>query len=256
MKYQLPTILGTGLFDSKKKFGNITVTSTRKVEIYEVEYFFEDGGTAIINGCEYQIKRNNILFSKPGDIRYSCLPFTCKYLHFSITDTKLISSLEGIQNYFPILETKKIDELFSDISVLFNSPDYFDNINANAKLISLLHLLKNISNEKPSLTIKAKKFIEENFPNELNVENIADICNVSVSYLHKLFKANLNITPGEYILNCRISAARDLLSNSNLSLNEILFRCGFNSQSYFSDCFKRKTGYSPKDYRNKFKYTP
>lgn len=256
MKYELPVILGAGSFDSKKKFGNIRETSPRTVTTYELEYFFEDGGFSVLNGKKHSLKNGNILFSEPGDIRYSYLPFKCKFIHFSVSDSYLKSAIDNIISFSYHTNLKEIDKTFSHITSLFYSAALFDNITASAELTTLLHLISGHPNENLSITAKAQSFIENNYHDELTTETIANNCNISVSYLHKIFKDTLNLTPGEYLLGCRISAARDMLINTNLSLNEISSISGFSSQSYFSDCFKRKNGLSPKDFRKKNKYMP
>lgn len=256
MKHELPIILGAGIFDSKNRFPHNAVTLPRRVTTYELEYFFEDGGISVLNGVKYPIKSGNILFSKPDDIRYSFLPFKCRFIHFSVSDSSLIDAIEKINCFSNNTAYKKIDTIFSSISSLFYSVSNFDNITASAKLISLLHLLAESNEEKTDVITQAQNLIQNNYFDELTTDSIAKTCNISVSYLHKLFKNELNLTPGEYLTNCRISAARDMLINTDMSVNDVAFRCGFSSQSYFSDCFKRKNGISPKDFRKKINHLP
>ena len=256
MRHELPIILGSGIFDSKKRFPHNLVTLPRKVQTYELEFFFESGGISVINGKEYPIKSGNLLFAKPGDIRYSHLPFKCKFLHFNISDTELQDLLEGINSVTTLSNNVIVDNLFTEISTLFYSTNQFDNIAAHAELITLLHYIANNSHEELSSIAKAKSFIENNFKENINTEIIAKKCNISVSYLHRMFKNALNTTPGDFLINCRISAAKELLSNTNLPLVEIAYECGFNSQSYFSDCFKRKIGNSPNEFRKISAYMP
>ena len=54
---------------------------------------------------------------------------------------------------------------------------------------------------------------------------------------------------GEYLANIRIEAAKDLLLSSDYSMQEVAERCGFADQSYFSNVFKKKTGLSPRKYK-------
>lgn len=254
MKHELPILSGAGLFDSKICFPSLIVTSPRKVMTYELEYFYEEGGVSVINGKAYPIKSGNILIAKPGDIRYSHLPFTCHYLHFSVTDKQLIACLESMDTVSNITDKKKVHDLFSSIATYFYSVNPLDNITAAAQLILLLHFAGNHKTEEISAVGKAQKYIEYNFQEELTAESIAAACNISTSYLYKLFSTALDTTPGEYLLNCRICAARDLLANTTLSLNEIAFDCGFHSQSYFSDCFKKRVGISPREFRKQTAY--
>lgn len=256
MKHTLPLILGAGIFDSKKQFSKIPKTPPRKVKTYELEYFFESGGISVINGKEYPIKSGNLLLAKPGDIRYSHLPFRCKFLHFSVTDTALQDLMQGTNSVFSPANTKVADKAFSEIFTLFYSANQFDNIAACARLVTLLHTVTNSSCQELTAVAEARSFIENNYKDSITTETVAAACNMSVSYLHRLFKTVLNTTPGDFLLNCRISAAKELLSNTTLPLIDVAYECGFNSQCYFSDCFKRKTGQTPREFRKSSAYMP
>ena len=69
--------------------------------------------------------------------------------------------------------------------------------------------------------------------------------------LHKLFTEYYGITPSDYILKIRISAAKQLLITKDDSIARIAADCGFSSQSYFNYSFKKQTGLSPLKYRKK-----
>lgn len=255
MKHDLPIILGAGIFDSKTRFKGINITEMRKVNTYELEYFSDFKGIAVINGKENPIKKGTVLFAKPGDIRYSHLPFGCKFLHFNLTDKSLINAVESIPSFFSVSNPKTTEETLSNIIALVYSANQFDNITASAELITFLHKLSNEKIENPTVISLAKAFIEQNYKENISIDSVAAACNVSPAYLHKIFKNTLGITPGNYLLNIRISVAQNLLVNTHQPLIEIAFNCGFNSQSYFSSCFSKALGISPKDYRKNATYT-
>lgn len=254
MKHELPIILGAGIFESKKQFKEISVTKPRTVKVFELEYFFEDGGTSVLNGIEYPIRAGNVLFSKPDDIRYSKLHFKSMFLHFDIGDPVLKGAVDGIPPVFPADNPKKTEAMFASVIAGSYSVNRFDNIAAGAALITLLHRLGSIQNTDISIVSSAQKFIETHYKDDISAAQIADAVGISTPYLYKLFKISLNTTPCDYLTACRISAARDLLANTGLSLNEIAFSCGFNSQSYFSDRFKKSVGVSPKEFRKNAAY--
>lgn len=254
MPHSLPLILSAGLFDSNNKFPGISKTQMRMVTTYELEYFFSAGGVTIINGKEHRIQPGKLLLAKPGDIRFSQLPFQCKFLHFAVSDPDIADAIYNCSGFFTVQCPSETDHLFSEITALHYSSDILDHANAAAKLISLLHSLNATVTGDQSVIVRAQKYIEGNYRQTLTVEQIAEYCNVSCSYLHRLFQTRLHTTPGETILNCRISAACRLLVNTSLTLGQIASECGFNSQSYFSDCFKRKTGSSPKSFRMNASY--
>lgn len=255
MKHNLPIILGAGVFESKTRFKGINITEPRKVDTYELEYFSDYKGITVVNGKENPIKKGTILFAKPGDIRYSHLPFSCKFLHFNITDKSLINAVENIPSFFSVSNPNATEETITNIISLFYSPNQFDNITASAKLITFLHKLSSEKKENPTVISLAKEFIEQNYKENISIDEVSAACNVSTAYLHKIFKNTLGITPGNYILNIRISVAQNLLVNTHQPLIEIAFNCGFNSQSYFSDCFKKYVGITPKDFRKNSTYT-
>ena len=125
---------------------------------------------------------------------------------------------------------------------------------ATAELLILLRNIYYQSADESGIAKKAQKFIHHNYKKEISVEYIAKYCNVSVSYLHKVYSKTFALGSAQALLNHRIAKAKDLLINTSYSLNEIAKLCGFNSQSYFSGCFKRKVGASPKEFRNNSSY--
>ena len=254
MAQSLPLILSTGLFDSNNKFPGITRTQLRLVTTYELEYFFAPGGITIVNGKEYPIQPGKLLLAKPGDIRCSQLPFQCKYIHFTLSDPAVCEAVNHCTSFLTVRNPSETAHLFQEISELHYSANPLDRLTSCAKLISLLHSLQETTIEDKSTVSQAQKYIEANFKEDLTVEQIAEACNVSASYLHRLFRTFLHTTPGEFLLNCRISAACNFLINTSLTLGQIAFECGFHSQSYFSDCFKRKAGISPKNFRENSTY--
>ena len=92
---------------------------------------------------------------------------------------------------------------------------------------------------------------------DINLSVIASSVNLSSTYFHNVFTSTLNITPHDYLLEIRLSNAKRMLWESQLSIGEIAEKCGFGSQQYLTDTFKKSVGISPKKYRVQFakKYT-
>ena len=76
----------------------------------------------------------------------------------------------------------------------------------------------------------------------------ADSLKLSVSRFSHIFKSAIGKTPLMYITEIRISKAKELLLNTNLTMGEIAELTGFSSQNYFIRVFKKHTGISPKRY--------
>lgn len=76
-------------------------------------------------------------------------------------------------------------------------------------------------------------------------------CDIDKSYFYKLFKLWSGISPNQYRNQLRVTAAKDLLLNTNLSVCEIAPKIGFDDPYYFSRLFKKETGLSPANYRKR-----
>ena len=74
------------------------------------------------------------------------------------------------------------------------------------------------------------------------------MCFLSTGRFHHVFKDYTGMTPKEYINNIRISRAKELLVNTDMTMSEIAERTGFYDQNYFSRMFKKHTGSCPKNY--------
>ena len=87
--------------------------------------------------------------------------------------------------------------------------------------------------------------------------DIAESVDLSESRFRVLFAAVYGISPHKYLTDVRISAAKEMLWNTEIPLLEIAEKCGFGSQQYLTDTFKKSVGISPGKYRVKFakKYT-
>lgn len=97
---------------------------------------------------------------------------------------------------------------------------------------------------------KAISYLEANYNNkELNVQYLADLSGMSVSYFRQLFTAVYQLAPIKYINKIRISRAKDLLSTGYYSVTDTADMVGFSNVYYFSRAFKKQTGMTPSDYR-------
>lgn len=98
---------------------------------------------------------------------------------------------------------------------------------------------------KASTTIKkAVEYISEKFLSISEIEEVAAHCHISVSYLCRIFKKQLGISPTEFINSRKILHAKHLLKNG-ASVTDVCFASGFNSYNYFISTFKKLTGQTP-----------
>lgn len=94
---------------------------------------------------------------------------------------------------------------------------------------------------------KAISYIRLSYQTEITITDVADHIGISERYLRKLFAQHLNLSPLDYLNQIRINKAIELLRNTEMSVKEICFVCGFKSPQYFSRIFKQQTGVSPRE---------
>lgn len=92
-------------------------------------------------------------------------------------------------------------------------------------------------------------YIYENYADNLSLDEVAEKFNLSRSYLSKKFKSSTGFGFKEYIINVRIQRACTLLLETDKSITDIAFECGFNDSNYFGDAFRKAKGVSPHKYR-------
>ncbi|VEF46328.1 DNA-binding response regulator [Bacillus freudenreichii] len=96
------------------------------------------------------------------------------------------------------------------------------------------------------------ELVKNNFREPLKLSVIADTLHINVSYLSRLFREEVGVNFSDYLLNLRIEHAKRLLiQNKNWTISHIADECGFNSQHYFSNAFKKIVECTPKEYRSK-----
>jgi AraC-like DNA-binding protein len=85
------------------------------------------------------------------------------------------------------------------------------------------------------------------------LEGFAKDMNVSYSTFRRTFREHTGMSPHQYRLHLKVSAARELLRSTTLSVKQIGYRCGFEDEQYFCRIFKRQTGNTPSQFRGRKK---
>lgn len=96
---------------------------------------------------------------------------------------------------------------------------------------------------------KIMDYIHNHYMEKIELAELANELNLSKSSFCRKFKKYMNCTVFEYIINYRLSKAAEFLLNTNDTIADIAYHCGFGSTSYFIEKFKMKTNLSPLSYR-------
>jgi len=95
-------------------------------------------------------------------------------------------------------------------------------------------------------------FMDDNYADEVAIYEYIQGLNMSESWFRTCFRKTYDISPMQYRQKLLYDKARNLLEHTQLSIKEIAFQLGFDSQNYFSRAFKNQQGVSPVQYRNQF----
>lgn len=91
-------------------------------------------------------------------------------------------------------------------------------------------------------------YIHENYQQDLSLDELASRFYMNKYYLCEVFKQVTGQSPNQYIINCRLMRAKELLRTGHL-VEDVCARVGFNNMSHFSRTFKNRVGVSPKRYQ-------
>ena len=251
----------SGVFDSHVKFPKASVTTERTVECYELEFYVTDTpGKTWLNGRWYPLLRGTFICAKPGAVRKSRLPFRCYYIHLQTEDPGLCSMLDRLPDIFPLAQKRELTDLWNQMVTLDVEGRPEDRLLLYSCVLQVIHRIchqwqttRDVTAERVFLHQKKLLFLEqyirEHLSEDLNLGGLAALCNLSPTYFHSVFTDFFRKTPAQYILDCRITAAKAGLLTGNYSLAELAADCGFSSQSYFCYKFRQVTGQTPLQYR-------
>lgn len=100
---------------------------------------------------------------------------------------------------------------------------------------------------------EATSFIEQNFQNDITIEDIAAFCNLNRSYFGKIFRDAVGKSPQEFLISYRMTKGAELLKLTDLAIKDISNAVGYPSQLHFSRAFKKTYGISPREWRSENK---
>ena len=255
------SVLEFGVFDSNMKFPKMITTSERVVDCYELEFYAVDSpGKSYLNGQWYPLLHGTFICAKPGGVRKSVLPFRCYYIHLETRNTDLLKLLNKLPDLFNLVQPQELVQLWSEMLTLDVTTHPEDRLVLESCVCRIIHLIyrywhtaRDVKAERVFLhqqnLLFIEQYIREHLQDELNLGTLAALCSLSPTYFHSVFTEFFHKTPAQYILDCRITAAKTGLLTGDYSLAELAADCGFSSQSYFCYKFKQVTGQSPLQYR-------
>lgn len=159
----------------------------------------------------------------------------------------------------PVLSLQNPYSIERDMNKILNI--FTDNQTVKEPLISsyitgiLTELLVSISDNnavsgRSDIIDSVTSYINEHPGEDLSLERLASLANLSPYYFARTFKKETGKTPHEYVMSSRINSAKFYLKTSNLSIEEVGLSLGFPTASSFCASFRKHIGISPLKYRN------
>jgi AraC-like DNA-binding protein len=224
-----------------------TVSGSGQLVYRNIERTLGSEQVALIN-C------NEKHFYKTGDqgfwdFRYIHFGGTaCEYYHDMINDISL-----------SIVELLEIGKYLDEMNLLHKSSDSLIDIKFSAILTNIITemLIKkftpvdNLVFQQHSIFVdKVKAYIHENYKNKISLDHLSSLVNVSKYHMLRVFKKLTGVSPYEYIVNYRISAAKLLLKDGGYNVGEASIEVGYNDVNNFIRDFKKYIGTTPLKYKN------
>ncbi len=171
--------------------------------------------------------------------------------------------IENQTQFKNIIKNDKVVNVTKRLVASLQEDDTYSKLYASGLLLELFALLQR-SEAKPnegSITDKGVKFfhsiepavmkIRDDYRSQLSGEELAEMCGMSKYHFCRTFKRVMGITPVQYQTECRLRIADILLQNADLSISAVGAKVGFEDEAYFSRCYKKHRGLSPKAKRAK-----
>ena len=99
---------------------------------------------------------------------------------------------------------------------------------------------------------KTQEFIEQNFSDKISVDQLSNMFGIGRRSLERRFKKATSNTVTEYIQRVKIEASKKSFESSRKNINEVMYDVGYADTKAFRSVFKKITGLSPIEYRNKY----
>lgn len=236
---------------------------------YIFHYVISGTGTLLAddehgNTTEWQVKSGQGFMLFPGQVNTyiadSKLPWEYTWVEFDGLRAREIVTTAGLSPNEPIyhasskeLRNQMMEEMlylsrhseespFHLIGHLYLFLDYF------MRSAATVHVKQNGSIRNFYIK-EALSYIEQNFQNDISVEDIAAFCNLNRSYFGRIFREAVGKSPQEFLISYRMTRATELLKLTELSIGDIGNAVGYPNQLHFSRAFRSVYGISPRQWR-------
>lgn len=230
----------------------------------------------VVNGCGqfcveskvFDVKKDDLIIVN-ANVRHtesSKDAEPLEYIVLGVDDISILAQDKGRGEYYSLhnYSDYKSDVLFylkTLIKEVQDRSEYYELISKNLLEILLINIIRKTdtrlsvadNKEMVSNCKYVKEYIDENFREDLSLDDLCRVSHMNKYYLVHAFKKYCNMTPIQYMIHLRLKLACDLLIDSDYSIAHIANFIGMSSQSYFAQMFKKEFDMSPLMYRKRMR---
>jgi len=166
-----------------------------------------------------------------------------------ITEEQGLYTSGGANSYWNLL--LHLVEKFTDRDTAILASKYFA-IDIDRVSQSSFMIFNGQKEHEDKAIIKVQEFIEANYNEKLMVNSLADLVAVGRRSFERRFKKATNNSVVEYIQRVKMEAAKRSFESSQKNINEVMYEVGYSDTKAFRNIFKKITGLTPIEYRNKY----
>ncbi len=228
---------------------------------YLIHYIVSGKGKFVRNGKTYHLEKGSAFFiiDETGGYYEADKDDPWYYIWFNISGGMADYFLRsvGVSPDNPIYTTDNPEAIARQLEQIVELDESNNEFLVCGAVISLLGtMIKYNQNTVAPIKIPSseyvktcKEYVKMNLHNKVSVDDLCRCAGLEHSYLYRLFKKEINMSPVEYIINCKLEYAKNLLADTSLSVGDISSAVGYDDRFAFSKQFKKKYGLSPLKFR-------
>lgn len=239
------------------------VCKPRILDDYYLIFISEGEGELTCRKKTFTLSKGHLYVLFPGLLHsyktHSTHLLQQQWIGFNGANAGAIIDSIGLTPESPLLDVAdtydEVQKLINTLSTSDTSPIHNNALYRTGLLSQLFglyahqHQWPDLPSDKSRAIIKAINYIEANYKQPLNIEDVATYVSLCKSHFYTRFKKEVGTTPNGYATAFRISQARYLLIHTDKAIHDISEAIGYSDALYFSRVFKQKCGMSPSAYR-------
>lgn len=258
------------MFDPQKNiiysesFGCEAVTEHTH-DFLEIVLITSGAGIHTVNGTKIALRQNDF-FILPVHTPHSLIPLSStenfKWINFIVNYDLIINYCSQIVPN-EVLHLSANCEIMNLLNMMIKEAHSYSAYSEDilfGYVIALIHLYKkNVlahddfslmnSEIKSAYIARVVKYMQQNYHRKITVKELAEVANISVGHLERLFRNEHSTTPIEYLNLYRIQNACNLLIHTDYTIQQVGELVGFYDAKFFYNTFKKYIGLTPKNYK-------